>query len=600
MTTLPAARRRSPLGAAIGLSLEADRRATLITFVTFGLRPTVLVLVFYLVKVIVDAAAAHDTGALAAGVAGIALASALAVGSVTYSIEQSVRMIEGTAAVVDRRLMTLIGRLPGVAHLDDPGVRDQIEVLRQERVHLSEGGDAFSLVLGATVRAAVTGVILAMIQPVLLLLPLLAVPPLLATRRAQRHRDEAVGRAAGAARLARHLLAVGASPAAAKELRLFGLGPHLRARHAEAAGAADREVTRTVWRNLIATSAASALFALGYCAALMFVLYRFTRGQVSLGDVILTLGLVTSVSTQLNQGVQFFGFLQQALAASRRLLRLEEYADRAAHGAGEGVPAERLTDGIRLEAVEFRYPGSDSRALGDVDLVLPAGSVVAVVGANGAGKSTLIKLLAGLYRPTSGRITVEGTDLASVDADLWHRRTSACFQDFSRLEFSVRHSVGAGSPALAEDDAHVTRAVEQGGAAGLVAGLPGGLAAHLGRSYDDGVDLSGGEWQRIALARARMRPAPCLLVLDEPTAAIDPLAEDALLTAYVRAARQTVARSNGITLFASHRLSTARLADLIVVVDQGRIAQLGVHEDLMAQDDGIYRDLYERQSRAYA
>ncbi|MFJ5294420.1 ATP-binding cassette domain-containing protein [Streptomyces sp. NPDC088348] len=599
MTSVPA-RRRGPLGAAIGLSLEADRRATLVTFVAFGLRPTVLVLVFYLVKVMVDAAVAHDTGTLTAAVMGTALASAVAVGSVTYSIEQSVRMIESTAAVADRRLMTLIGRLPGVAHLDDPDVRDQIEVLRQERVHLSEGGDAVSLILGATLRAMFTGVILAMIQPVLLLLPLLAVPPLLATRRAHRRRDEAVGRAAGGARLARHLLTVGSSPAASKELRLFGLGSHLRARQSEAATTADRTVTRTVWRNLVATSAASALFALGYYAALLFVLYRFTRGQVSLGDVILTLGLVTSVSTQLSQAVHFFGFLQQTLAASRRLLWLEEYADRAAHGAGETVPTKHLVNGIRLDGVGFRYPGSDARALEGIDLALPAGSIVAVVGANGAGKSTLIKLLAGLYRPTSGRITVDGVDLATVDADLWHLRTSACFQDFSRLEFSVRHSVGAGSPAHAEDDAHVARAVEQGGAAELVAGLPKGLATHLGTSFDDGVDLSGGEWQRVALARARMRAAPCLLVLDEPTAAIDPLAEDALLTAYVQAARQAVAQSNGITLFASHRLSTARLADLIVVVDQGRIAQLGVHDHLMAEPDGIYRDLYERQSRAYA
>ncbi|MEU9350970.1 ABC transporter ATP-binding protein [Streptomyces griseoloalbus] len=598
MTPMPA-RRRSPLRASIALSLEADRRATLFTFLTFGLRPTVLILVFYLVKVIVDAAVAHDTATLTAAVTGIALASALAVGSVAYSIEQSVRMIEGTAAVADRRLMTLIGRLPGVSHLEDPAVRDQIEVLRQERVHLSEGGDALSLVLGATVRALFTGVILAMIQPVLLLLPLLAVPPLLATRRAHRRRDEAVGRAAGTARLARHLLAVGSSPAAAKELRLSGLGPQLRARHAAAAEEADRTVTRTVWSNLVATSAASTLFAVGYCAALFLVLYRFDQGQVSLGDVVLTLALVTSVSTQLSQAVQFFGFLQQTLAASRRLLWLEEYAERAARDGGGAVPAARLTDGVRLDGVGFRYPGSDTWVLKDVDLALPAGSVVAVVGANGAGKSTLIKLLAGLHRPTSGRITVDGTDLATVDPDAWHLRTSACFQDFSRLEFSVRHSVGAGSLPHADDDTRVARAVDQGGAADIVAGLPGGLGTRLGRSFDDGVDLSGGEWQRVALARARMRPAPCLLVLDEPTAAIDPLAEDALLSAYVTAARQTVAQARGITLFASHRLSTARLADLIVVVDRGRIAQLGVHDHLMAQPDGIYRDLYERQSRAY-
>ncbi|GAA2489678.1 ABC transporter ATP-binding protein [Streptomyces longisporus] len=599
--TRPGRPRRGPLRAALALSLEADRRATLITFVSFGLRPTIPVVILYLVRVVVDAIVAHDQTTLWTAVGAAALATGLSMGSISYAIELNVRMIEATAAVVDRRLMRTIGGLPGVAHLDNPEVLDRVEMLRQERVHLSEGGDVFSLVIGAVVRALVTGLVLAMVQPLLLFLPLLALPSLLASRRGQRKRSDAIARSATTSRLAGHLYATGTSLPAGKEIRLFGLGPALRERYRTAAADADATVTRAVWGGLALNCAGGALFAVGYCGALFFVLHDFARGTTSLGDVVLVLGLVTSISTQLGQAVVFAGFLQQVLSASRRLLWLERYAADVARPAPTApAPGPRLSTGIRFEGVHFQYPDTGTSVLRDIDLELPAGTVVAVVGANGAGKSTLIKLLTGLYEPTRGRITVDGVDLREAPLEAWYARTSGCFQDFSRLEFTVQHSVGVGSVAHADEAARVLEAVKRAAAADLVERLPNGLATELGASFDAGTELSGGQWQRIALARACMRRAPCLLVLDEPTAAIDPLAEDALLSAYVDAARRSAAAAGGITLFASHRLSTARNADLIVVVEGGRIVQLGRHGDLMTQQDSIYRDLYERQARAYA
>ncbi|MFI7212895.1 ATP-binding cassette domain-containing protein [Micromonospora maritima] len=602
MTTSSPGRGRGALRAAIGLSLRADRRATVLTLLLFGLRPTLVTLLMFLVKLIIDGSVAGDTTAVTAAVVALVLTASLWSGTIASSIELSVRMIEATAAAADRRVMTLVSRLPGVAHLDDPQVRDNLEILEQERVYLSEGADALSLVLGAAIRAAVTAVLLSLVDPWMLTIALLAVPALLTSRRAQRRRIAAVEAGAADARRGRHLYAVGTAPSAGKELRLFGVVPELRRRLADAVGAADRRVVRTMTGNLLLTGLGALVFAVGYAGGLVLVMWRFVDGAVSLGDVVLTLGLVTSISMQVNDLVQSLGFLQQTVASARRLRWLEDYVRDAVRDVPTGGPAapDRLDTGITLRGVGFRYPGADRWALRHVDLRLPAGSTVAVVGGNGAGKSTLIKLLAGLYAPTEGRITVDGTDLTTVAPQRWHARVSAAFQDFSRLEFTVGVGVGVGDLDRLGDEAVITEAVRRGAATEVVAGLPEGLATRLGRSHPDGVDLSGGQWQRLALARSGMRPAPCLLVLDEPTASIDPIAEEAVLRRYLAAARLAAERANGITLFASHRLSTVRTADLVVVVEDGAVVEVGHHDTLLARPDGRYADMYRRQHRAYA
>ncbi|MER5703213.1 ABC transporter ATP-binding protein [Micromonospora sp. NPDC002296] len=602
MTRPTGTRRRGALVAAISLSLRADRRATLLTLLMFGLRPTLVTLLMYLVKLIIDGSVVGDTTTVTAAVVALVLTAALWSGTIASAIELSVRMIEATAASVDRRMMTLVSHLPGVAHLEDPKVLDNLEILDQERVFLSEGTDALSLVLGASVRALVTAVLLSLVDPWMLVIAVLAVPALLTSRWGQRRRIAAVEAGAGAARQGRHLYAVGTTPAAGKELRLFGVVPELRRRLAAAVGAADRRVVRAMAGNLLLTTLGALVFAAGYVGGLVLVMWRYIDGSVSLGDVVLTLGLVTSISMQVNELVQSLGFLQQTVASSRRLLWLENYVDEAVRALPASGPAapRNLTSGITLSRVGFRYPGADGWALRQVDLHIPAGATVAVVGGNGAGKSTLIKLLAGLYAPTEGRITVDGTDLAAIPDGQWYAQVSACFQDFSRLEFSAGVSVGLGDLTRVDDESAVSEAVRRGAATEVVDGLSHGLSTRLGRSFEDGVDLSGGQWQRLALARASMRPAPCLLVLDEPTASIDPIAEEAVLRRYLDAARRAAEQANGVTLFASHRLSTARTADLVVVVDGGSIVEVGRHETLLARPGGRYADMYRRQHRAYA
>jgi ATP-binding cassette subfamily B protein len=231
--------------------------------------------------------------------------------------------------------------------------------------------------------------------------------------------------------------------------------------------------------------------------------------------------------------------------------------------------------------------------------MLPAGSVVAIVGENGAGKTTLVKLLAKMYEPATGSILVDDTPLARVQAADWRGRLAGAFQDFFRFEFRAAHTVGLGDVTRLDDEPAVLAAVDRAGAADVIARLTSGLETQLGATWPGGVELSFGQWQKLALARGFMRDEPLLLILDEPTAALDAETEHALFERYAAAARGTDKRSEGrITILVSHRFSTVRMADLIVVLDGARLVEVGTHDELMAKG-GQYSELYGIQAAAY-
>jgi ATP-binding cassette subfamily B protein len=237
--------------------------------------------------------------------------------------------------------------------------------------------------------------------------------------------------------------------------------------------------------------------------------------------------------------------------------------------------------------------------LDDVSLTLPTGAVVAVVGENGAGKTTLVKLLSKLYEPTAGRILVDGVELSRMPADEWRTRLAGAYQDFFRFEFRVRHSVGVGDVDRLDDEPAVVNAVDRAGADDVVKKLGAGLDTQLGPTWPEGVEVSFGQWQKLALARGFMRDEPLLLVLDEPTAALDAETEHALFERYAAAARLPGDTATPrITILVSHRFSTVRMADLIVVLDGARVTEVGSHEELMARA-GQYADLYHIQAAAY-
>jgi len=220
---------------------------------------------------------------------------------------------------------------------------------------------------------------------------------------------------------------------------------------------------------------------------------------------------------------------------------------------------------------------------------------VAIVGENGAGKTTLVKLLCRLYQPSAGRILVDGVELARMPVDEWRSRLAGAFQDFFKFEFSARHSVGVGDVPRLDDERAVVTAVARAGADEMVAALTAGLETQLGSTWPAGVEVSFGQWQKLALARAFMRDRPLLLVLDEPTAALDAETEHALFERYAAAANASDGR---ITILVSHRFSTVRMADLIVVLDGARVVEVGAHEDLVAKG-GQYAELYGIQAAAY-
>jgi ABC-type multidrug transport system ATPase subunit len=243
-----------------------------------------------------------------------------------------------------------------------------------------------------------------------------------------------------------------------------------------------------------------------------------------------------------------------------------------------------LTEGIRFDHVSFAYPGTSRLVLDDVSLALPAGSVIAVVGENGAGKTTLVKLLAKMYEPTSGAIYVDEKPLARMPADEWRQRLAGAFQDFFRFEFHASHTVGVGDVPRVDDRPAVSTAVSRAGADDVVARLTEGLDTQLGPTWPGGVEVSFGQWQKLALARGFMRDQPLLLVLDEPTAALDAETEHALFERYASAARGHGHDPTGrIVVLVSHRFSTVRMADLIVVLDGAKLVEFGTHEQLMAQ-----------------
>jgi ATP-binding cassette subfamily B protein len=317
------------------------------------------------------------------------------------------------------------------------------------------------------------------------------------------------------------------------------------------------------------------------------------------GAVLLVLAAGARLSAYIGATVGEIGFLRGFwMDGSRRLAWLEDYAASVAASGDLRVPA-LLQRGIRLDHVSFAYPGTSRVVLDDVSVTLPVGAVIAIVGENGAGKTTLVKLLAKMYEPSSGSILVDDTPLARMAASEWRARLAGAFQDFFRFEFRAGHTVGLGDISRVDDDAAVLVAVDRAGAQDVVAHLTSGLDTQLGPTWPYGVELSFGQWQKLALARGFMRDQPLLLILDEPTAALDAETEHTLFEHYASAAHGSGENENGrITILVSHRFSTVRMADLIVVLDGARLAEVGTHDELMAKG-GQYSELYNIQAAAY-
>ena len=384
---------------------------------------------------------------------------------------------------------------------------------------------------------------------------------------------------------------LGSSVETAKEIKLFGLGSFLVDRFSRFAGrmyADNRQlaIRRAAWGGLFA-----ALATLAYYLAYALVVWQTVRGDFSIGDLAFLTGSFLRLRSLL-EGL-LLGFSQiagQALYLDDLFSFFE--IQPTITSRPKALPFPRpLRSGITFENVGFRYPDSEQWAVRHLNLTIRAGEVVALVGENGAGKTTIVKLIARLYDPTEGRILLDGRDLRDYDLADLRSEIGVIFQDFVRFHFTAAENIGAGRIEASEDRIRIRSAAERSLADPVISRLPQGYDQPLGKRFNEGADLSGGEWQKIAIARAYMREAD-VLILDEPTAALDARAEYEVFQRFRDLSRGKTA------ILISHRFSTVRMADRILVLENGRVAEAGAHEDLVASG-GRYAELFELQASGY-
>jgi ATP-binding cassette subfamily B protein len=376
----------------------------------------------------------------------------------------------------------------------------------------------------------------------------------------------------------------------AKEVMLFGLGPRLLERYRDIFRrlyAEDRALTvrRDAWGFALGLVGTAALYGAYAWIAITAVARLITLGQMTMYVALFRQGQ-SAVSAML---AAVGGMYEDNLYLSTLYEYLEEHVPRP---SGTVLRGPHPQDGVRFEDVSFSYPGAEEPALEHVTLHLTPGTSLALVGENGSGKTTLIKLLTRLYTPTSGRILLDGQDLADWEEGALRQRIGVIFQDFARYQMLVGENVGAGDERFFEDQQRWRAAAEKGRASEFIDSLPAGYHTQLGKWFRDGRELSGGQWQKIALSRAFMRTRADILVLDEPTAAMDAQAEAEVFEHFRQLARDR------ITILISHRFSTVRMADQILVLSRGRIVERGTHEELM-QLNGRYAQLFSLQARGY-
>lgn len=496
-----------------------------------------------------------------------------------FTNETSVRLMRHAAAL-------------DLAHFEDADFYDQLErARRQTTSRLVLLSQIFGQAEGA-VTVVSLGVGLAVYAPWLLaLLALALVPAFLGEAHFNAQSYSLAYSWTPERRELDYLRYVGASDETAKEVKMFGLNDYLAERYRTLADRyyrANRQlaVRRAGWGGLL-----SAVGTLGYYAAYAVIVYRTAVGAFSVGDLTFLAGSFGRMRSLLEGMLQAFSSVSGQALYLADLFSFFEIRPRVASAPGAPDVPEPIRDGFTFEGVGFRYPGSDVWAVRGLSFTLRAGEALALVGENGAGKTTLVKLLARLYDPDEGRILLDGRDLREYSLASLRSAVGVIFQDFVRYHLTASENIAVGRIAEREDRPRIETSAQRSLADAVIASLPEGYDQTLGRRFKTGVDLSGGQWQKVALGRAYMRDAQ-LLILDEPTAALDARAEYEVFERFKDLTQGKTA------VLISHRFSTVRMADRILVLDGGRVEEIGTHEELLASG-GRYAELFELQAQGY-
>ncbi|WP_341720698.1 ATP-binding cassette domain-containing protein [Micromonospora sp. FIMYZ51] len=572
------------------LSFRADRRAARVTILAFTVRPIATVAASLAIAIMVAQWIAGQSrwSAFFLGLACVALVAQVLLGR--WSLAVSAVLIDRTNRLIDEDVQRTLYDARSIEHFSERSFVDDLHIVRAEQARLTEGADVVGLILGTTVRLALTVVITVLATPWLLLMPLAAVGAYLCVRR----RDAAVGAAhqaaAAQARASGELASIGMDEKHTAELLLSRGRTFLLDAHRAAATAAEATRTAGLWRGarwtMLGVVLTSAALAVGV-AGLVRALEDGTAGLATTLAALLLLSTTTSL----------VGALARYLASCADSVRVVRALDRVRGRLRRDPTGPRPTgeiSAIELHDVSYRYPAAGTAAIEGVSLRLVAGRSYALVGANGSGKTTLVNLLSGLIAPSAGQIRFRSVALADQDPTRGQSPDSTYItQDFAELEFALRDAVRLGDDRFT--DADVERAAHDAGLGQLV--RDGGLGLPLGGTMPNGRRLSGGQWQRVALARGFLRADAGLLLFDEPTAAIDPIAEEQLLDRLMARARAVARQRAGIVVIVTHRMSLAPAADEVIILHEGRVAAVGPHAQLL--DLPRYAKLYHAQRDGY-
>ena len=587
----------APLRHALALVIRSGRGWLVAQIVLMILQSAIPLLSLYLLKEIVDTVAAGLSAGGAPSRLGMLVLAAGGVGVIGVALRnlaalvseaQSLRLSDHVQEILYRKSLEVDLEFYENTEYHDALLRAQADApVRPSRVvvALTQVGQAgLSLV-------AVTGLLMSFHWVLTIALLAAAVPGLFVRTRQSGRLYWWTRRRTQAERVTRYFTTLLTSIDYAKELRVFGLGDEFRARHRRLRQQVMRERIQLRTRQTFQELGAQSLAVAAVFGAMFFIAQQALAGTISVGDVVMYFGAFQRSQDFFRDVLQGLANLYENnlfLADFMRFLGLEPTV--------VDPPAPRpfpspITRGINFDGVSFAYPGTDRAVLKNVSFTIEPGEHVALVGENGSGKTTLVKLLCRLYDPSAGAIRIDGVDLRELRVDELRSQFAIVFQDYAKFYLTARENIWLGNIGLAADSQAIVEAARRTGADEVIRMLPQGYDTMLGRQFENGVDLSVGQWQKLALARAFLRQTP-FIILDEPSAALDPRAEAAVFDRFHELAHGRTA------IFISHRLSTVRRADRILVMVDGEIAEAGAHDELVERA-GVYASLFETQARHY-